>query len=93
MPKAGNYMFYWFSAKLTDSGLSGTYSSQLAKNGSLQGSAQTLSGDNAYKYCETPITCAAGDKIEIYARCRGSGYPVAVGGLVACIDWSNGFMG
>lgn len=93
MPKNGDYKFRWFSAKLTDSGLSGTYSSQLAKNGSLQGSAQTLSGDNAYKYCEAIISCTAGDKIEIYARCRGSGYPVAVGGLVACIDWDNGFMG
>lgn len=91
IPIAGTYRFKWFSAKLTDSGLSGTYASRLYKNGTAQGSSQTLSGDNAYKSCSLDLTCAAGDTVEIYAQCRGSGYPVAVGNLTACIDWDNGF--
>ncbi len=91
IPIAGTYRFKWFSAKLTDSGLSGTYASRLYKNGTAQGSSQTLSGDNAYKSCSVDLTCAAGDVVEIYAQSRGSGYPTAVGNLTACIDWDNGF--
>lgn len=87
VPKDGTYRFRWYMAKLTDSGLSGTYASRLYKNGVAQGSSQSVSGDWGYKSCYVDVACAAGDKVEIYGQCRNVNYPLAVGNLVACIDW------
>lgn len=91
VPVAGTYRFRWYAAKLTDSGLSGTYATRLYKNGTAQGSSQSLSGDNGYSSCSIDLACAAGDNVEVYGQCRGTNYPIAVGNLVACIDWDNGF--
>lgn len=91
VPFAGTYRFKWYMAKLTDSGLSGTYASSLYKNGTAQGSSQSVSGDYGYKSCSADITCAAGDTVEVYGQCRSSSYPLAVGNLTACIEWDNGF--
>ena len=91
VPYAGTYRFKWYMAKLTDSGLSGTYASRLYKNGTAQGSSQSVTGDWGYKSCSVDVTCAAGDTVEVYGQCRNSSYPLAVGNLTACIDWDNGF--
>lgn len=93
VPKDGTYRFRWYMAKLTDSGLSGTYASRLYKNGVAQGSSQSVSGDWGYKSCYVDVACAAGDKVEIYGQCRNVNYPLAVGNLVACIDWDIDWTG
>ena len=89
IPKAGTYRFRWYMVKLTDSGLSGTYATRLYKNGTAQGSSQTIAENEEFgqKACSIDLTCAAGDKIEIYGQCRGSNYPIGIGNFVACIDW------
>lgn len=93
VPKAGTYRFRWYMAKLTDSGLSGTYATRLYKNGTAQGTLQSVTGDFGYKSCSLDIECAAGDEIEIYGQCRGSNYPLAVGNFVACIEWDVDWTG
>lgn len=84
--KAGTYRFK-FSCGRTNT--SGTWTTQLYKNGSAVSGA-TVTWSSYQGTCTADIACSAGDTIEIYARSRSTSYRNIVGQLVACIDWDNG---
>lgn len=84
--KAGTYRFK-FSCGRTST--SGTWTTQLYKNGSAVSGA-TVTWSSYQGTCTADISCSAGDTIEIYARSRSTSYRNIVGQLVACIDWDNG---
>ena len=77
---AGTYDIYWSAFRSSTS--SGTNGTQLYKNGSTQGSAQT-SWSNSY--AQTPklagVTLAKNDELQIYARASSSSRYVCVGNL------------
>ena len=87
IPRDGTYRFK-FSVGRTNT--SGTWTAQLYKNGTaISGATATW---NQYQGTYTgDITCSAGDKIEIYARSRGTTYRAIISQLVACINWDNKF--
>lgn len=88
IPRAGTYRIKWGHEIDQDSG---TIRTQLYRNGTAIGTQQSKS--NGAASCSLDVVCAAGDTITLYAR-AGSywGYACgACGGLVACIDWDNGF--
>lgn len=84
--KAGTYRFK-FSCGRTST--SGTWTTQLYKNGSAVSGA-TVTWSSYQGTCTADIACSAGDTIEIYARSRSTSYRNIVGQLVACIDWDTG---
>lgn len=75
----GTYNVYWTGFR---SSTSGTNGSQLYKNGSAYGSAQTTFSNS---YIQTPkltgVALSAGDVLTIRARSRGSSYYMCVGNL------------
>lgn len=77
---AGTYDIYWSAFRSSTS--SGTNGTQLYKNGSTQGSAQT-SWSNSY--AQTPkltgVTLAKNDELQIYARASSNSRYVCVGNL------------
>ena len=77
---AGTYDIYWSAFRSSTS--SGTNGTQLYKNDSAQGSAQT-SWSNSY--AQTPklagVTLAKDDELQIYARASSSSRYVCVGNL------------
>lgn len=77
---AGTYDIYWSAFRSSTS--SGTNGTQLYKNGSTQGSAQT-SWQNSY--AQTPklsgVTLAKNDELQIYARASSNSRYVCVGNL------------
>lgn len=77
---AGTYDIYWSAFRSSTS--SGTNGTQLYKNDSAQGSAQT-SWSNSY--AQTPkltgVTLAKNDELQIYARASSSSRYVCVGNL------------
>lgn len=84
--KAGTYRFK-FSCGRTST--SGTWTTQLYKNGSAVSGA-TVTWSSYQGTCTADIACSAGDTIQIYARSRSTSYRNIVGQLVACIDWDTG---
>ena len=87
VPKSGTYRFK-FSAGRTNT--SGTWTAQLYKNGSAISDA-TATWSSYQGTCSKDITCNANDKIEIYAKTRGTSYRAIISQLVACINWDTGF--
>lgn len=87
VPRAGTYRFKFSCARTNTSG---TWTAQLYKNGSAISNATATWSSYQGSYNGT-VTCAANDKIEIYAKSRGSSYRLITGQLVACIDWDTGF--
>ena len=87
VPRAGTYRFKFSCARTNTSG---TWTAQLRKNGTaISGATATWSSyQGTYS---GDVTCAANDKIEIYATSRGSSYRLITGQLVACINWDTGF--
>lgn len=84
--KAGTYRFKFGCGRTSTSG---TWTTQLYKNGSAVSGA-TVTWSSYQGTCKADVTCAAGDVISIYGRSRSSTYRLIVGQLVACIDWDTG---
>lgn len=80
--KAGIYKVSWEGFRTTTSGTAG---SQMYKNGTAYGTPNTtfpsLSSYAQINILEH-VSLSAGDVIKIYARSRGSGYAMFVGGLL-----------
>lgn len=87
VPRAGTYRFK-FSCGRTNT--SGTWTTQLRKNGTAVSGA-TATWSSYQGSCTADVSCNANDKIEIYAQSRGTSYRSIIGQLVACIDWETGF--
>lgn len=87
VPRAGTYRFKFSCARTNTSG---TWTAQLYKNGSAVSNA-TATWSSYQGSCSADVQCAANDKIEIYARSRGSSYRLITGQLIACINWDTGF--
>ena len=87
VPRAGTYRFKFSCARTNTSG---TWTAQLYKNGTAVSGATATWNQYQGTYDGT-VTCAANDKIEIYATSRGTSYRLITGQLVACIDWDTGF--
>lgn len=84
--KAGTYRFKFGAGRTSTSG---TWTTQLYKNGSaISGATATWSSYQGT--CTKDVSCAAGDVIQIYGRSRSTYYRLIVGQLVACIDWDTG---
>ena len=84
--KAGTYRFKFGCGRTNTSG---TWTTQLYKNGSaISGATATWSSYQGT--CKADVTCAAGDVIAIYGRARSTSYRLIVGQLVACIEWDTG---
>lgn len=77
---SGTYNVYWSGFRNTTSGTSG---SQLYKNGSAYGSAQTTFQNS---YIQTPkltgVSLSVGDVLTIRARSRNTSYYMCVGNLI-----------
>lgn len=84
VPKAGTYRFKFSCARTTTSG---TYTSQLYKNGAAVSGA-TATWSSRQGSCVKDIACNANDRIEIYCRSGATNNYVIVGQLIACIDWN-----
>lgn len=84
VPKAGTYRFKFTAARTSTSG---TWTTQLYKNGSAVSGA-TATWSSRQGECSADISCAANDRIEIYTRTgsTSNSYTI-VGMLAACIDW------
>lgn len=78
--KTGTYTISWTGARSTGSGTSG---SQLYKNGSGVGSANTSFTRSYWQYNKlTNQSLTAGDVLVVRARARGSSYYMEVGNLI-----------
>lgn len=88
--KAGTYRFKWgFGGGYKGQWGSYTVYSQLYRNGSAVGTQLSVTGTTQ---ASLDLACEAGDTVEIYLRGYNySGLYGDAGGLVACIDWDNGF--
>lgn len=82
IPRSGQYRFKWS----TDGETNGRAKSQIYVNGTAYGSV--ISGDGAK---QVDINVNAGDVIKLYLSGGSYTYYVFISGLVACIDWNNGF--
>lgn len=94
MPKAGTYRFYVPCGKGGYSG--GTITVYLYKNGTQVAENALPTNDDTKLTPSFDLECAAGDVVDVWAKCDKSGYmtyTLYVGGLIACIDWNNGFGG
>ena len=92
MPKSGTYRFYVPCGKGGYSG--GTITVYLYKNGTQVAENALPTNDDTKFTPSFDLECAAGDIVDIWAKCDKSGYmtyTLYVGGLIACIDWDNGF--
>ena len=87
VPRSGTYRFKFSCSR---SSTSGTWTTQLYKNGSAVSGA-TVSWSSYEGTCTADIACSAGDVISIYARSRSSIYRNIIGQLIACIDWDLGW--
>ena len=87
VPRAGTYRFKFSCARTNTSG---TWTAQLYKNGSAVSNATATWSSYQGSY-SGDIQCAANDKIEIYAKSRGTSYRLITGQLIACINWDTGF--
>lgn len=77
--KAGTYDIYWTAYRTSSSG---TWGTQLYKNGTAQGTAQTSFVNSYYQAIHlTDVTLAKNDVISVYGRSRGSNYYLYVGQL------------
>jgi len=76
--KAGTYDIYWTYFR---SSTSGTWGSQLYKNGVAQGSAQSTFTNHVCNVHLSNVSLAANDTVSVYARSRGSNYYGYVGQL------------
>lgn len=87
VPRDGTYRFKFSCARTNTSG---TWTAQLYKNGSAISGATATWSSYQGSYNGT-VQCKANDKIEIYAKSRGTSYRLMTGQLVACIEWDTGF--
>lgn len=77
--KAGTYDIYWTTYRTSSTG---TWGTQLYKNGTAQGSAQTTFTNSYFQAIHlTDVSLAQNDKISVYGRSRGSNYYLYVGQL------------
>lgn len=77
--KAGTYDIYWTAYRTSTSG---TWGTQLYKNGTAQGTAQTSFVNSYYQAIHlTNVTLAKDDVLSVYGRSRGSNYYLYVGQL------------
>ena len=76
--KAGTYKCSWTMDRNTTSGTNGT---RLYKGTTAQGTAHTTWTHNG-SFCQETLTCAANDKLTIYARARSTSYYVGVGNFI-----------
>ena len=77
--KAGTYDIYWTAYRTSSSG---TWGTQLYKNGTAQGTAQTSFVNSYYQVIHlTDVTLAKDDVLSVYGRSRGSSYYLYVGQL------------
>lgn len=84
VPRAGTYRFKFSCARTATSG---TFTTQLYKNGSAVSGA-TATWTNRQGSCSANISCNANDTIEIYCRSGSTSNYTILGQLIACIDWS-----
>ena len=84
VPKAGTYRFK-FSCGRTNT--SGTWTTQLYKNGSAISGA-TASWSSYQGTYNGTVNCNANDVITIYAKTPNTYSRSIIGQLVACIDWN-----
>lgn len=92
MPRAGTYRF---RAPCGFSGLvGGSPIIHLYKNGAEAAQYSVPTNDTSKTTATFDVECAAGDVIALWATSAKQGYMTTtaiVGGLIACVDWDNGF--
>lgn len=76
--KAGTYDVYWTCYRTSTSG---TWGTQLYKNGTAQGTAQTTFSSYYQTVHLTNVSLAKNDVVSVYARSRGTNYYAYVGQL------------
>lgn len=94
MPRAGTYRF---RAPCGFNGMTGgSPIIHLYKNGTEAAQYTVPTNQTSETTATFDVECAAGDVIALWATSAKQGYMttmVIVGGLIACIDWNNGFGG